>query len=493
MGAERGADAGAAGPPPPAARGAQGRARRSARAAHGRDASCAPTRWCRPRSIPTSRADGSAADAVRIDPGAGRLDRRSGRSGASDSDHQRRVRARLGYRAANAARAVQGDAGAARYTLRSEFAAPAQPGGNWMFALGGGWIVLDPLTPDDEPLVLKRVVMRGNIDPDQQRITLEHGDLGTKELGAPAGRRRHRSRCPASSTTAAEPRLALGIACNPMPAAAFKRLWPSFLSPKVRDWVVGAHRQRKRRAPRHRDQCHVGADAAQRPAAARRGAVDRDRRHRRDAAAGRGTARDPRRRSQRARERPHGEDDARQGHRRCFAGPAADDLQRQCSRCRTSRIKMPPARVSFRVEGAVPAAAELLALERLARILRRAVRSRRHAGNARGAGATWDAAASRSAAGLDRLRHHRRSCELQRRQDAVRTEGRGADAAGHGQQPALRDQGRRQGRGRAGSDRVPQAQGRARRRGAGCRRRSTRRRARGSASISAPRSPARCR
>src|SRR4029079_1841947 len=29
-----------------------------------------------------------------------------------------------------------------------------------------------------------------------------------------------------------------GIACNPMPAAAFKRLWPAFLSPKVRDWVI---------------------------------------------------------------------------------------------------------------------------------------------------------------------------------------------------------------------------------------------------------------
>jgi hypothetical protein len=74
-------------------------------------------------------------------------------------------------------------AGAARFTLRSEFAAPALPGGNWMFALGGGWIVLDPLTAEDEALVLKRVVMRGNIDPVQQRVTLEQGDLGTKDAG----------------------------------------------------------------------------------------------------------------------------------------------------------------------------------------------------------------------------------------------------------------------------------------------------------------------
>jgi hypothetical protein len=34
-------------------------------------------------------------------------------------------------------------AGGARYALRAEFAAPAQPGGNWLFAMGGGWIVLE--------------------------------------------------------------------------------------------------------------------------------------------------------------------------------------------------------------------------------------------------------------------------------------------------------------------------------------------------------------
>ena len=128
-------------------------------------------------------------------------------------------------------------AGAARYTLRAEFAAPAQPGGNWLFALGGGWVVLDPLTADDEGLVLKRVVMRGNIDPVQQRITLEHGDLGTKELGT-VGSEGVTVAMSGKLDYGGEPRLALGIACNPMPAAAFKRLWPAFLSPKVRDWVI---------------------------------------------------------------------------------------------------------------------------------------------------------------------------------------------------------------------------------------------------------------
>ena len=175
--------------------------------------------------------------------------------------------------------------------------------------------------------MLKRVVMRGSIDPNQQRITLEQGDLGTKELGA-RRTKASRSRCPAGSTTARSRALrsaSPAIRCRRRDEAAVAVL------PRAEGARLGggARRQRKRRAHGHRDQCDVGAVAAQRPADARRGAVDRDRRQRRDAAAGRRTARDPRRRSQRARQRPHGEGDARQGHRRCFAGPQADALQRR--------------------------------------------------------------------------------------------------------------------------------------------------------------------
>jgi hypothetical protein len=128
-------------------------------------------------------------------------------------------------------------AGAARMTLRAEFAAPPQPGGNWMFALGGGWIVLDPITPQDQGLALKRVAVRGSIDPAAQRITIEHGDLGTKDLGS-TGADAVTIALSGSIDYGSEPRLALGIAGNPMSAAAFKRLWPTFVSPKVREWVV---------------------------------------------------------------------------------------------------------------------------------------------------------------------------------------------------------------------------------------------------------------
>jgi hypothetical protein len=129
------------------------------------------------------------------------------------------------------------NAGSARFTLRSEFAAPAHAGGQWLFAVGGGWVVLEPPTRDEESLVLKRVILRGNIDPQAQRITLEQGDIGTKDLGSSDG----------EGVTIAmsgkfdyggEPRLALGVAGNPMSASAFKRLWPSFVAPEVREWVM---------------------------------------------------------------------------------------------------------------------------------------------------------------------------------------------------------------------------------------------------------------
>ena len=128
-------------------------------------------------------------------------------------------------------------AGATRLTLRSEFMAPALPGGNWMFAIGGGWIVLDPITQDDEGLVLKRVVVRGRIDTVRQRVTFEQGDFGTKEFG---GRDAKDVTIALSGNIdyGADARVTIGLAGNQMSAAALKRLWPIFMAAKVRDWVV---------------------------------------------------------------------------------------------------------------------------------------------------------------------------------------------------------------------------------------------------------------
>jgi hypothetical protein len=254
-------------------------------------------------------------------------------------------------------------AGAARYTLRAEFAAPANPGGNWMFALGGGWVVLDPLNANDEGLVLKRVVMRGNIDPVRQRITLEHGDLGTKEMGSSE----------AEGVTIAmsgkfdyggEPRLALGVACNPMPAAAFKRLWPVFLSPKVRNWVLEhidsgtverldiatnatIPQMQAGGPPMPEDGLSVdivGSSVAIRPVAGLPAIQNADMTLRVNGRAAKVTV-------------GKGTVDVSPGRRLNLANGVFE--------VPNTHMKTPPARVSFHVDGPVPAAAELLSLDRL--------------------------------------------------------------------------------------------------------------------------------
>jgi hypothetical protein len=127
--------------------------------------------------------------------------------------------------------------GAMRTTLRAEFAAPTQPGTNWVFAAGGGWILLDPLTPDEEGLVLKRVVVRGQIDTESKRVLLDQVDIGTKELGS-RDTRDVSFAISGNFDYGDEPRLALGIAGNQMTASSLKRVWPIFAAPKVRDWVL---------------------------------------------------------------------------------------------------------------------------------------------------------------------------------------------------------------------------------------------------------------
>ena len=256
-----------------------------------------------------------------------------------------------------------------------------------------------------------------------------------------------------------EPRLALGIACNPMSVAAFKRLWPAFISPEGPRLGGAAHRQRHRRASRHRDQRPARRRCSRRPADARRGPVGRDRRQRR-ASSARSTGL-PAIRDADMTLRITGRtanDHARQGQRRRVARPAARRSPTACSRCRTRVRRRRRRACSFRVDGSVPAAAELLALDRLREFSGAPFDPATTRGTVDGAGPARHAAAARSAAGLDRLRHHRRSYEFQRRaRCCIGQKVEAQTLRVTRQQPGLRDQGRRQDRRRAGPDRVSQA------------------------------------
>ena len=79
-----------------------------------------------------------------------------------------------------------------------------------------------------DPLILNRIALSGQFDPVKKRFVVDSGDLGNNDLGiAMSG---------TADYSSGELRLTAGVAGTRMPADALKRLWPVFVSPKVRDW-----------------------------------------------------------------------------------------------------------------------------------------------------------------------------------------------------------------------------------------------------------------
>ncbi len=119
--------------------------------------------------------------------------------------------------------------GGNRITLIAQLDAPRDPGGIWGLKVNGGTVVLASAANDTNPLILNRVLLRLRVDPKKQLVEFEQGDVGNMEVGlAISGNLDYAS---------GEPRLALGIAGNRMSVAAMKRLWPAVIAPKVRAWV----------------------------------------------------------------------------------------------------------------------------------------------------------------------------------------------------------------------------------------------------------------
>jgi Protein of unknown function len=118
--------------------------------------------------------------------------------------------------------------GGTRMTLLAQLDTPRETGGAWGLRVTGGTLVLASAAHDPNALVLNRFLMRMRIDPDRNRIDIEQGEIGNADLGLAIS---------GSLDFSDEPRLAVGIAGNRMSVAAMKRLWPSFISRKVRTWV----------------------------------------------------------------------------------------------------------------------------------------------------------------------------------------------------------------------------------------------------------------
>lgn len=119
-------------------------------------------------------------------------------------------------------------AGGNRITLLARVEAPAEPGGIWSFKVGGGTVVLNGADSAAEPLVLNRIAVSGHYDAGKQRFTVDEGDVGNSGIGlAMSGN---------MDFAGGNVHLAAGLAGTRMPVEALKRLWPAFITPKVRDW-----------------------------------------------------------------------------------------------------------------------------------------------------------------------------------------------------------------------------------------------------------------
>lgn len=125
---------------------------------------------------------------------------------------------------------LQVHSGANRITLLSRFDAPQGPGAPWRMTLTGGSVVLAADRNDPQPLVLNRIMVRANLDFARRRLDVEHGDIGGANVrGLLNG---------SVDFSEGEPRLAVGLAITPMSSAAAKKVWPVFIASKVRTWVL---------------------------------------------------------------------------------------------------------------------------------------------------------------------------------------------------------------------------------------------------------------
>ena len=118
--------------------------------------------------------------------------------------------------------------GGNRITLLGQVEAPAQAPGPWLFRIGGGTVVLNAPGVQSDPLILNRIAVSGQFDPIKKRFVVGQGDVGNADVGlALSGN---------ADYSSGEMRLATGLAVTRMSADDLKRLWPVFIVPKVRDW-----------------------------------------------------------------------------------------------------------------------------------------------------------------------------------------------------------------------------------------------------------------
>ena len=115
-----------------------------------------------------------------------------------------------------------------RITLLAHLEPPNDSIRDWQMGFSGGTIVLAGID-GEPPLIFNRIAIGLRFDTDNRRVLLTQADISNGEVGV-AGT--------GSVDYASEPRLTLGFAGTPMSASALKRMWPILIVPEVREWVI---------------------------------------------------------------------------------------------------------------------------------------------------------------------------------------------------------------------------------------------------------------
>jgi Protein of unknown function len=118
--------------------------------------------------------------------------------------------------------------GANRITMLAHLEPPNDSVTDWQLGFSGGTIVLADID-NEPPLIFNRISIGLRFDTEKRRVLLTQADISNGDIGVAGS---------GVVDYSAEPRLQLGVAGTPMSASALKRIWPTLVVPEVREWVI---------------------------------------------------------------------------------------------------------------------------------------------------------------------------------------------------------------------------------------------------------------
>lgn len=119
--------------------------------------------------------------------------------------------------------------GTNRVTLLAHLEAPNDSVPNWQLGISGGTMVLTDIH-DENPLIMNRIAIRVRFDSEHRRMVMTQCDISNGEVGiAGSG---------AIDYSMPDARLTLGLAVTAMTTTQLKNIWPALVAPEVREWTI---------------------------------------------------------------------------------------------------------------------------------------------------------------------------------------------------------------------------------------------------------------